>query len=733
MSYWNKILNGFSFKSKGGSPDFTNPNDRMLLRMELLKKGWNENAVNELIYRLTEKKEEVQKVPVTGDNARTKGGLQRYYFYDKGDNVIRARTDQYNQSERGGNLPYATPDQVDDDSIGKEDDNDSDTAQDSDGKKLNDVDKDFYDRDIEPSEEEYQRRIQEGQVTNAGLKDEEKRITRDSIAKYFPPGVPKKYIDTMVRLLNSNGNVNMTDVLDGSGAGKMPAQAAELFTMLASTMDKTQFAGLMSVINDHHNNLQNPNERLFDKDWLESISGARQSIRSMAGDDEIEFGAWDLKDEVEAMGLDYNKKGFSTDVYFRTKSGKLIEVSLKKDTKVMFAQPSVGGHIEDKAFEALQKKSPKLVEKARKNRKRIEELKLKKKDKTITKEEKQELEGLEEYNDRIRNVAMNELYGSDNPANPVRAQNEQERSTKRMGYSLTQDDVSELENITDEEIDEMSGTQGMPTAGMDTATLKGVRSLISSMQEAGYPVPPMTSKQYNRFLKKEGKEIMVPDKRGNMVSLNKLLGTDSKRYAKTLVMMNKMLARKGNKKAQERIDAHLQIGKDFEEAFLRETLNRDTPAGQAMYDATMDMIAEKFPLKAMMEGEEAMALGGLRSDPEVLAEVFGINPETKKPYTYDELSKKLKIKDGRLVLEVEGQKPIVVADFVVRNKGKGYNALNSASFEMKLPDDMKRRLYCANKKIAEKKGVSRDDFRKRLSTVEIKNQDKLKKTYGECE
>ena len=52
---------------------------------------------------------------------------------------------------------------------------------------------------------------------------------------------------------------------------------------------------------------------------------------------------------------------------------------------------------------------------------------------------------------------------------------------------------------------------------------------------------------------------------------------------------------------------------------------------------------------------------------------------------------------------------------------------------MKLPDDIKRRLYCANKKVAEKKGVSRDDFRKRLSTVEIKNQDKLKKTYGDCD
>ena len=39
--------------------------------------------------------------------------------------------------------------------------------------------------------------------------------------------------------------------------------------------------------------------------------------------------------------------------------------------------------------------------------------------------------------------------------------------------------------------------------------------------------------------------------------------------------------------------------------------------------------------------------------------------------------KKLKIKDDRLVLEVEGKKPIVISDFVVRNKGKGYNQLNS--------------------------------------------------------
>ena len=60
MNYWDKILDGFDYKSKGGAPDFSNPNDRMLLRMELLKKGWNQNAVNELMYRLSEARSQDQ-------------------------------------------------------------------------------------------------------------------------------------------------------------------------------------------------------------------------------------------------------------------------------------------------------------------------------------------------------------------------------------------------------------------------------------------------------------------------------------------------------------------------------------------------------------------------------------------------------------------------------------------------------------------------------------------------
>ena len=161
-------------------------------------------------------------------------------------------------------------------------------------------------------------------------------------------------------------------------------------------------------------------------------------------------------------------------------------------------------------------------------------------------------------------------------------------------------------------------------------------------------------------------------------------------------------------------------------------MDRSTPAGKIMYDQTMKMISEKFPLKAMMNGEEKMALGGLAGSPEVFSEMFGNNPDTGKPYTYDELEKKLKIKDAKLVFTAEGGEEIDICSFQVRNKGRGYNNIESATLEMKIPDSMKRRIYCANVKVAKNKGKSEEEFRKNVSTVERKRQDKLAKEFGDC-
>jgi len=79
MNDWDKILDDFARKCKGGAPDMTNPNHLALLRESLLKFGWNENATNEFIGNLREGKE-----IVTEDNSGvffgyTKKNKKRYF------------------------------------------------------------------------------------------------------------------------------------------------------------------------------------------------------------------------------------------------------------------------------------------------------------------------------------------------------------------------------------------------------------------------------------------------------------------------------------------------------------------------------------------------------------------------------------------------------------------------------------------------------------------------------
>ena len=54
MNDWDKILDDFARKCKGGAPDMTNPRHLALLRESLIKFGWNENATNEFIGNLRE-------------------------------------------------------------------------------------------------------------------------------------------------------------------------------------------------------------------------------------------------------------------------------------------------------------------------------------------------------------------------------------------------------------------------------------------------------------------------------------------------------------------------------------------------------------------------------------------------------------------------------------------------------------------------------------------------------
>ena len=75
-------------------------------------------------------------------------------------------------------------------------------------KDLNPVDDDYYKEEISPIADE--NGDYEGKPPDAPLKKGAKPLTRADIEKHFPEGIPDKYKDVLVRLLNSSLTIEKT-------------------------------------------------------------------------------------------------------------------------------------------------------------------------------------------------------------------------------------------------------------------------------------------------------------------------------------------------------------------------------------------------------------------------------------------------------------------------------------------------------------------------------------------
>ena len=145
-------------------------------------------------------------------------------------------------------------------------------------------------------------------------------------------GIPKKYIKVLERIMNTKKTgtfePNIKSFTDASGAGQISSTAGEIMTMMAVSMDEKQFNFLEQKLGEHFDNLGDSVsdvDLILDRDWVESAKGVRQGVSERYNDYygdgnwEIVGSAWDTRADVEAMGFDYEKKGFSTDAYFRLK------------------------------------------------------------------------------------------------------------------------------------------------------------------------------------------------------------------------------------------------------------------------------------------------------------------------------------------------------------------------------------------------------------------------------
>jgi len=197
-----------------------------------------------------------------------------------------------------------------------------------------------------------------------------KKMGLSTHAEWKPPEflyngkIPKREAQIIVRMMNclkeSDTKPPISFFTNGGpgGAGKLNAQAGELMTMAFATMDDKQVEELYSSISKHLDEMDKRGlgkRAIIDKGWLNSAKNCRTAIHESLRRDGIEnpseaisHAAWDTKDSVEALGLkDYKKnKGFSTDIYLKVKnpdgSSRLMEVSLKKDTKVFILNSTSG-------------------------------------------------------------------------------------------------------------------------------------------------------------------------------------------------------------------------------------------------------------------------------------------------------------------------------------------------------------------------------------------------------
>ncbi len=230
------------------------------------------------------------------------------------------------------------------------------------------IESEEYQRELEPSDEEFAKR---------NSKDENPTppppIRLESLIPN--PKFPKRYVKVLERMMNSRVSANTAkwshfSDIEG-GQGKISAQAGELLTLMGATMSDEEFTNLTNELLKHERELlkkhpaifkkkdskgkmvDNPGSRILDRSWVRAARQSRKVIltrleKQYGKGTEIVAGAWDSKNEVEAMGLQNYKenKGFSTDIYLKVKKPDgeevLDEVSLKKSKDVNFLNSGAG-------------------------------------------------------------------------------------------------------------------------------------------------------------------------------------------------------------------------------------------------------------------------------------------------------------------------------------------------------------------------------------------------------
>jgi len=406
------------------------------------------------------------------------------------------------------------------------------------------------------------------------------------------------------------------------------------------------------------------NDGIISSSWIESARKVREGVRERydrefgEGNWKFKNAAWDIKDEVEALGMDnYRKdKGFSTDVYFSVEvDGKTIldEVSLKKDKKANLLN-STSGRMADiiirgNATTEEYERYDAIYAKDSKDR---------------TKEEKAFMKEIEEkyYTEEIPdNVKVSKVKQKQLKLHQENLSKNNDSIRKDIDNFLSMSKEKQLERLTQLGKD-LNQSKKWAKSNLDdyVKIMEGLKNTEGTLS------------------------IDMIEEQLKKVFPGKSAKSDMRSRQKTSALLQQLNPESESKKDWDNI---VRNSHQHAEETAKYLLENNTAR-----EGLLKSIREDFPLQSLMSGEESMSLGDLSADQGTLREIFGVKD-------FNELEQNLKVREkpepASIVFSVEGQDEIPISEINTRPDGIGYGG--SWKLEMKLHPDFATRLETLKK------------------------------------
>ena len=188
------------------------------------------------------------------------------------------------------------------------------------------------------------------------------------------------------------------------------------------------------------------------------------------------------------------------------------------------------------------------------------------------------------------------------------------------------------------------------------------------------------------------------------MAMNMMAGAPEFGYQETGPNKGKVLLSDPPTKEQLAVQEHIKDVRDYCDNATREIAN---PPPNPLREGMLKAISEEFPLKAVADQEETMAIGPNSLDPLTMKKIFGTD-------NFDDIKEDLVVDDSvnppKLAYKGGPEGNLLrIATITIRQDGIGYGSPN-IKFEMNMDKDFAETLAKANKDTYENQKEQRESM-----------------------